>query len=636
MSGLIGIGLSALRAAQTGLATTGHNIANVNTAGYSRQQTVLTPSAALFTGNGFVGQGVTVSTVRRVYSDYLTQSLRDSSARSSSASSYAAEISRVDGYLADSSSNLSSAQDSFFAAVQTVANNPSDSASRQTLLSTARTLATRFNDLSTRLQSQGADVDRQIDDVVTHVNTLAQQVAALNHSILTDGRDPTNNQIPNDLLDQRDALVQQIASAIGSTALPQSDGTINLFAGNGQPLVVGSSANRLTTIPDDQDASKKQLAVTVNGLPQRISTSQVTDGTLGGLFKFRDTVLTQATNTLGQISIGLGAALNAQNKLGQDLDGNPGIALFNTGSPTIIAKSTNSAGSGVSVTIADPKQLTTSDYRLDYDGTDYKLTNLGDQTSRSFASLPTTVDGITIAISGPLAAGDRFTIAPTRNGARDFGVATSDPNKIATAAPIASSAASANSGSARVASLAVIPASPLPAALRTPVNVVFHASGSTTTYDLVDPASGTVLSGGNPYTDGGTISINGWNLAITGSPANNDVFTIGPNTSGTGDNRNALLLAAVQLSPVTVSGSAQDTYNGLVGLVGNKTNEATSLSTAQDNLLTQAQDARDSVSGVNLDEEAVNLQKYQQAYQAASKSIATAQAMFAAVLALFN
>ena len=636
MSSLIGIGLSALRAAQTGLATTGHNIANINTAGYSRQQAQLTPAPSLYSGAGYVGQGVTVASVRRVYSDYLTQSLRDSTASNARAATYSTEVARTDGYLADSSSNLSAATDQFFAAVHSVADNPADSASRQTLLSTARTLATRFNDLAARVQTQGSDVDRQVDDVVTNVNTLAAQVATLNRSILNDGRDATNNQIPNDLLDQRDALVQQIAGALGTTALPQSDGTVNLFAGNGQPLVIGSTANRLVTVPDDQDASKKQLAVLVNGQTQRVATSQVTDGTLGGLFRFRDEVLTQTTNTLGQIAIGLGAALNAQNKLGQDANGNLGAALFGVGSPTVVAKSTNSNGSGLAVTIANPAQLTTSDYRLDYDGTNYKLTNLADQTSRSYASLPQTVDGITIAVSGPLAAGDRFTIAPTRTGARDFSVATTDPARIATAAPIAASTASANTGSATVASLAVLPASPLPPALRTPVDVRFHVSGGTTTYDLVDTATNTVLSAANAYTDGAAISRNGWSLTFSGTPANGDAFTIGPNTGGTGDNRNALLLAGVQQTTVTPNGSAQDTYNGLVGLIGNRANEASSLATAEDNLLTQAQDSRDAVSGVNLDEEAVNLQKFQQAYQAASKSIATASVMFQAVLDLFH
>ena len=478
-------------------------------------------------------------------------------------------------------------------------------------------------------------MDRQIDDTVSSVNALAQQVATLNRSILTDGRDPTNNQVPNDLLDQRDALVQQIAGAIGATALPQSDGSVNLFVGNGQPLVVGGTTNPLTTVPDDQDSSKKQLAVIVEGQAQRVQTAEVTGGALGGLFKFRDDVLTHANNTLGQIAIGLGSALNAQNALGQDVNGNAGGALFKVGAPAVVARASNSVGSGLAVTFADPKQLTTSDYRLDYDGTNYQLTNLSDQSVRQFGSLPQTVDGIRIALSGPLAAGDRFTIAPTRNGARDIAVATIDASKIATAAPVSASTASTNTGSASVASLAVVPASPLPTNLRTPVNVRFNVSSSGTTYDLVDPATNNVLSANNAYTDGATISRNGWNLTFSGTPGNGDVFTVGPNTNGVGDNRNALLLAAVQGNAVTVTGSAQDTYNGLVGLIGNVANEATSLSTAQDKLLTQAQDSRDSVSGVNLDEEAVNLQKYQQAYQAASKSIATAQVLFQSVLALF-
>ena len=354
------------------------------------------------------------------------------------------------------------------------------------------------------------------------------------------------------------------------------------------------------------------------------------------MFRFRDQILGPSLNSLGQTAIGLGAALNAQNALGQDASGNPGGALFTIGSPLVAGRSSNSAGSALGVTISDPTQLTTSDYRLDYDGTNYKLTNLGDSTSQTFSSLPQTVDGVRIAVTGPLAAGDRFTISPTRNGARDLAVATSDPSKIATAAPITLSAASTNTGAAQVGSLAVTQGSSWPANLQTPVNVKFHVSGSTTTYDLIDPSTNAVLSSGNAYTSSTTISQNGWNLTLTGAPADNDTFTVGPNTGGTGDPRNALLLAAVQQAAVTRVGSAQDTYNGLVGLIGDKTQEGASLSTSEDNLLTQSQTARDSVSGVNLDEEAVNLQKYQQAYQAASKSIATAQAMFASILALFS
>lgn len=635
-SGLTSIALTGLRAAQSGLATTGHNIANVNTAGFSRQQTIQSSALATFSGSGYLGTGVNVTSVRRVYSEFAAQSLRDTTSSSQRANSFATEISRIDGFLADSSSNLSSAIDSFFATTQTLANNPADPAARQTLLSSARTLAARFNDLGSRLASQGADIDRQIDDNVATVNALARQVAALNSRITNDGRDASNNDVPNDLLDQRDQIVQQIASAVGATAIPQSDGTLNLFVGNGQPLVVGSNANTLTSVPDDQDSSKKQLAVILAGNTVRVSTQGVTGGAIGGLFAFRDTVLGQANNALGQIAIGLGSALNAQNRLGQDATGALGGALFAVASPAVLGGPTNSTGAALAVSISDATALTTADYKLAYDGTNYTLQNLSDQTTRTYASLPQTVDGLTIAVSSPLAAGDRFTISPTRNGAHDFAVLTTDPSRIAAAAPVKLTTGSTNAGSAVQASLSVIPTSTLPSNLQAPVNVVFHVSGSTTTYDLVDRASNTTISSGNGYTDGATISQNGWALTLTGTPANNDTFTVGPNTGGTGDNRNALLLAGVQTKNVTRVGSAQDTYSGLVGGIGNQTNEATSLATAEGSLLTQAQETRDSVSGVNLDEEAANLQKYQQAYQAASKSIATAAAMFDAVLALFN
>lgn len=633
---LIEIGLSGLRAAQAGLATTGNNISNVNTPGFSRQQAVQAPSISTFTGSGYIGQGVTTGNVQRVYSDFLSHSLRDATGASAAATAYSTEVTQVDGFLSDSSSNLSSATDAFFKAIQSVADNPSDTASRQTLLATASTVASRFNDLNARLQQQGADVNEQIANTVSTVNTLAQQVATLNRSILNDGRDPSNNQVPNDLLDQRDALIQQIAGAVGATTLPQSDGTISVFIGNGQPLVVGTTANALTTVPDDQDPTKKQLAVTVSGQQLRIPTAQVTQGTIGGLFQFRDDVLSQTQNTLGQIAIGLGAAINAQNALGQDANGSPGAALFQLGSPSVTARATNSAGSGLTVGFADPSQLTGADYRLDYDGTNYKLTNLSDQTTHTYASLPQTVDGIKIDVSGPLAAGDRFTISPTRNGARDIALVTNDPKKIATAAPVVLAQGPSNTGSAQLGSLAVLPASPLPANLRSPVNVVFHVSASTTTYDLVDATTNTTLSSANPYTNGASITQNGWNLTLSGSPADGDTFTVGPNVNGSGDNRNALLLAAVQQdATVTRSGSAQDAYNGLVGQIGNKANEATSLADSETGLLTQTQENRDSVSGVNLDEEAANLQKYEQAYEAASKSIATASVLFQSILALF-
>jgi flagellar hook-associated protein 1 len=624
---LMQIGLTGLRAAQAGLDTTGHNVSNVNTPGYTRQQTVQTAAVAQFTGSGYVGNGVDVTNIKRVYDSFLAQNLSSATGSSASATALATAASALDSALADSSSNVSASIDTFFASVQSVANSPSDSAARQTMLSTARTLVARFNDLDGQLTSQAANTAQQISDNVASVNAITKQLATLNSQISNNGL-----QTPNDLLDQRDQLTQQLAQMIGANSLVQSDGTVNVYVASGQPLVTGTQANTLVTVPDDQDASKQQLAITVAGQPQRLQTAQITGGTIGGLLQFRDQVLEPAQNALGRTAIALGSALNAQNALGQDANGNLGGALFTVASPVVVPRPGNSAGSGLSATITNPTQITASDYRLDYDGTNYKVTNLTSNTSQSFSSLPQTVDGFRISLTGPMAAGDRFTISPAKNGARDIAVTTTDPGKIAAAAPVALTTGSGNTGTAQLASLVVNPASPLPTGLQSPVNVVFHVSGSTTTYDLVDATSGTAISSGNAFTNATTITQNGWSLQISGTPANGDSFTVGPNTGGTGDNRNALLLAGVQQASISAVGSAQDSYNGLVGLVGNQTNEAKALQTSEGNVLSQAQDDRDSLSGVNLDEEAVNLQKYQQAYQAAAKSIAVAQAMFQSIL----
>jgi flagellar hook-associated protein 1 len=629
--GLMEVGLSGLRAAQAGLQTTGHNVTNVNTAGYSRQQIVQTAATAQFTGAGYIGKGVDVTSITRVYGDYLTQSVRDATAASSGANAYAAQSSQLDGALADSASNMSSSIDTFFSSVQAVANAPSDSASRQTMLSTARTLVARFNDLSDRVQTQSTDIGRQINDNVASVNTVAKQIATLNTQIANNGI-----QTPNDLLDERDALVQQLAGTVGATALALGDGTVNVYVAGGQPLVIGAIANQMSTIPDQQDASKQQLAISIAGNTVPLQTSQITQGTIGGLMRFRDEVLAPTQNALGRVAITLGSAINAQNSLGQDGNGNLGGPLFTVASPLVVPKQSNSAGADISATIADPSKLTTADYRLDYDGTNYTVTNLSDSTKQTFSSLPQTVDGVKIAVTGSLASGDRFTISPTRNGARDIAVTTTDPARIAAAAPVTLTTGASNTGTAQQASLSVVPASPLPSNLQSPVNVVFHVIGSTTTYDVVDKASGTALSSGNAYNANTTITQNGWSLSFSGTPANGDTFTVGPNIGGTGDSRNALLLAAVQTKTTTAVGSVQDAYNGLVGQVGNQTAEANALQSSQTNVLTQAQTDRDSLSGVNLDEEAVNLQKYQQAYQAAAKSIAVAQTLFQTIIGIFS
>jgi len=132
------------------------------------------------------------------------------------------------------------------------------------------------------------------------------------------------------------------------------------------------------------------------------------------------------------------------------------------------------------------------------------------------------------------------------------------------------------------------------------------------------------------------VSYNGWTVELGGVPAAGDEFKIGPNTDGVGDNRNAVLLGALQTANTIGNGttSYSGAYTQLVSLVGNKTRELEVISAAEGRYLEQAQAAHQAESGVNLDEEAANLLQYQQAYQAAAKIMQTASQLFEILLTL--
>jgi flagellar hook-associated protein 1 FlgK len=628
--------MSGLAAAQAGMTTTSENISNVNTPGYSDESVVQTEADPVFSGSGYIGQGALVTTVTRAYSEYQQNELNSAQSSSSQLDSNYAQIQQIDNLMGSSTSGLSTAMGSFFSATQTVADNPSDVPSRQEMLSEAQGLAASFNNLGGQLQQLSTSVNQQISQGVTSVNSLASQIATLNTQIVA-ATGGGNGQQPNTMLDQRDELIQQLNAQVGATTIQQSNGAMDVFVGNGQPLVIGSTANTMTTVPSAADPSQLELGIQSGTTTSVIGNSQLQGGTLTGLLNFQVQNLTPAQNALGQIGINLASAVNAQNELGQDLNGNAGQALFSTGSPQVLANASNTGTASVSATISNPSQLTTANYRLQYQSGQYVVTNLSTNSQQSFASLPQTVDGVTLNSTGSMANGDSFTIEPTINGATQFAVTATDPSQIAAASPVVANLGASNSGSTAVQSLAVAGPPPVNANLQTPVQLDFQVSGSTTTYTIVDPTSGTTLQSAQPYTAGSAISYNGWNLTLSGAPANGDTVSVGPNTSGSSDNTNALQLANLQTTNLiggttTLSGA----YQQIVGEIGSQTQTLQQTSSAQDTLFTQAQSNVASTSGVNLDQEAANLLQYQQAYQAASQTIATANSMFSSIIGLFT
>ncbi|MBK6602858.1 MAG: flagellar hook-associated protein FlgK [Betaproteobacteria bacterium] len=638
---IFGIGLSGLNAAQAGLTTTGHNIANVNTPGYTRQQLVQSARAPQFTGAGYFGQGTNADTVRRIYSEFLASQVRQTQASASELAVREARLIQLDNLFGDSVSSLAPALDDFFAGVNAVAARPADVPARQTMLNAAQALVSRFNQLGEQLAEMRGGTNTQIEATVGSINSYSRQIAELNHRI-AESIGVAGDHLPaNDLLDQRDALVQELNQQIGATGVLQSDGALNVFLSNGQALVVGETSYALRA----QRSSANPVDVTVGldtpGGLVPFRTQDLAGGALGGLLRYRDGELTLGENALGRIALVTAQAFNDQHGLGQDLTGALGGAFF--GVPS--ARATTLSGTAtLAATVTDPGALSTSDYQLAYDGANYRLTRLQDGSTQTFATLPQTVDGVSIAVgSGTPVAGDRFLIQPTRSAAVDLRLALGDPARIAVAAPIRTGAATANTGSGTISAGSVdasYPATPLAA----PVTLSFATPATTfSTTVAVEVTIGTTTTAYAagapiPYAAGATVAFGGLRFTLGGVPAGGDQFTVRPNTNGAGDNRNALLLGGLSTRQLVANGTTtlHGAYGQLVSTVGSATHEIGIESAAQARLLAQAQDTQASVSGVNLDEEAANLQRYQQAYQASGKVMAIAASLFQTVLGIFG
>lgn len=639
---IFGTSVSALNTAQFGLATTQHNIANANTAGYNRQQIVVSARSAQLSGSGFLGQGSDVSTIKRVYNEFLAGQVMSGQGQASNLDSYYTQIQPINNMLADPTAGVAPALQDFFSAANGVSNTPESSAARQTMLSSAQSLASRFQSMNQRLTDISDSINGQISTSVTTINSYAQQIATLNNTVAlalaTSGGKP-----PNDLLDQRDLIISQLNQEIKVSVIKQGDGSLNLFIGSGQSLVVGAQAYGLQTVQSSSDPSKLEVATGAGGGNViQLQQNSIQGGKLGGTLAFRSQSLDSAQNSLGLVAMGLAGTFNQQHQLGQDLNGALGVNFFAQPVPVVNKNSANTGTAAIGTSVSDYSKLTGSDYTLAYDGANYTLTRLSDNTVTTSATLPLAVDGLNISLtSGAPAANDSFLIRPTVNGAQSIAVAITDPAKVAAAAPILASTGLTNTGTGNISAGTVNPPPPVTADpahpltdlnLKQPVTITFT---SATTFNVTGTGAG-LPAVGVPYTAGNNITYNGWTVQITGAPGINDTFAVGPNTSASTDNRNALLLASLQTQKALLGGTAnyQGVYSQLVSQVGNKTRELQVTSQAQNTMVQQTIQEQQSVSGVNLDEEAANLLRYQQAYQAAGKAMQIASTLFDTLLSL--
>lgn len=304
-------------------------------------------------GNGFIGRGVQVSTVQRIYSQYLVNQSLQAQTQSSQLDSHYNEIKQIDNLLADTTSGLTPALHNFFNAVQDMASNPTSIPSRQAVLSNAEALVSRFQQMDQRLSEMREGVNSQITSSVAEINSLAQQIAGLNTNIQA-VEASANGQPANDLRDQRDTLIRDLSKLANVDVVRQNNGHYNVFIGNGQSLVVGSSAMTLKAVASPNDPQRLVMAMDLNNTEVLLPEHQLQGGSLGGLLAFRSETLDSVQNSFDQLAQGIAQTFNTQHQAGLDLQGAAGENFFAVTDP-------NHAAGSIRVAINDPAEIAAAD-----------------------------------------------------------------------------------------------------------------------------------------------------------------------------------------------------------------------------------------------------------------------------------
>jgi len=678
VSGILSSALTGLQVAQDALQVTGNNIANVNTPGYSQESVVQASLPTTFLGGQFYGNGAQVLSVRRAYSSFLQSQVWSATAQTSGQTTLSNALQGLLGTLNDG--GIASSINRFFSGAAQVAASPESVPARQALLGNAQSLSQTFNALGKQLNAINTGVNQQIVQSIQTINTLSSGIAQLNGQIAS--LQGQGNGEPNSLLDQRDQLITELNAQVGVQVLPQSGGQVNVYLANGQALVANSTAFPLQAQPSPYDGRSLSVAYAgPNGGAGADISAGLSGGNLGGLLQFRDQSLVPAENSLGLLADGIAAAVNQQQAQGLDLNGNLGAPLFRLGSVQIFSHQGNTGNASIVGQIGDPGALTADNYVLSYHGGgqwsvqdqstgqqlssysgagtvpsgSYSVQSSGGVQVLSFA-------GVRLQVSGTPSNGDSFLVEPTNLGAFSLQAVLTDPAQIAAASPYVSSPGQMVSGVLQNDNLGNLTLSSgsyvskpssgatvvsgLPS-FPTPLQITLNSGGSSGSSVAYSVSSGSGASSGIVATGSVTLGSSGslidiaypgspggyWQVSLAGSlAASGDAFTL--SVGGPGSNGNAAAMAA--LGTAKFANGGQSTFNDqaaqLLTQVSIQAQQAQSNAQAQGNVLRQAQVSQQSLSGVNLDQEAANLIQYQQAYQAAAKAISVGNSLFQSLL----
>lgn len=622
MSGLLSTGSSALLAFQRALGTVSHNVANAATPGYSRQRVDFAARPGQGAAGLYVGQGVDVAKLQRLADGLVFARQVDSSGELGRLEQLSSMAGRLDALVSDPATGLSAPWSAFFDAADAVAASPTSTVARNQLLAAGGQLADRWNALDRQMSALETESAQRIQAAIGDANRLSGEIAELNRTITGAGA----NASP-DLLDARALRVAELAALVGGATVAQDDGSINVFTAGGQPLVLGNQAVRLTTVADPYRADRAQIALEGASGTVRLPSSAVS-GEMGGLLEFRERVLDPARAELGRLATAFATSFNAAHRAGVDYNGATGVDFFSLASPRVDAHAANTGSATLGVGIDDLGALKGNDLVLRFDGAwSATRADTGEavpMTGSGTAADPFKVGGMAIVVGGAPAAGDRYALRPTADAASSLRMAITDPAHIAAAAPLQAQADAANLGDARAGSAAVTD----PAAF---------AAFAGATIEFIDANQYTIDGNGPyPYVAGSAIAnaAGGWSMSLTGTPAAGDRFTLARTPPRSSDNGNARVLGGLDQQGL-LDGGAQSVTAGLGQLTsraGSDARHADLSLQAQSAIHAQISAERESISGVNLDEEAADMMRFQQAYQAAAQVISTADAMFQTLL----
>ncbi|MDA8523737.1 flagellar hook-associated protein FlgK [Acidovorax sp. NCPPB 4044] len=636
---LLNVGARALLANQTALQTAGHNIANVNTAGYSRQTLSLQTVQGQFTGGGYIGQGVDVQTILRNHNELLTRQAAAANSSQTADKTRAERLSQMQDVFSGGTSGLGASITDMLNSLKDVVAAPTDITARTVTITRMDETAARMRSAADRIDEIQYTVKEQLKSDVNAINSLAKQMAAVNEQI---ARVKGNGQTPNDLLDQRDQIIREINQYVQTTQVAADDGTVGLFVAGSQPLVLGTTATPLAVEESSLFPGSGQLKLYFSppgAKPIELDDSMLAGGELSGLLRFHNTDVAEGRNLLGRMAQSIGMTMNAQHKLGVTLDGQPGKDLFSVASTMPGYTSGTAAGN---VAFTDATKFAASDYEVRFTTPPAgQVVRLSDGKATGFTDLANLagqqIDGLNFNLTAAGAAGERMLFKPFSSAASNIEARVLSPRDLAAASPVNASMGTTNNGSLQLTSVQAtstgFTAPPTPGG----VTLTF-AAGPPATYGVTGsttPASGTT---GLAYTAGQPITIDGWEITLKGTPGTGDTVKVGNALDpqyGDAYKRNAGNASALDaLGDVKMFDEAtmSDGYAGLMAQIGTRTQNAKYAADVSATIASNLERDRTAVSGVNLDEEAAKLIQYQQAYQASAKVLQIAQSIFDSLL----